>query len=475
MKNKKVVEIKNFDNFNKDANSVNAQIFYNYKPAKELKNSLGVVNAKFPLNNTNTSEAELNISVKGINKVEGIAYFKQYFADNGYTSHRLIVYGDDKKVYINQLIEDTYDLFWLHELTFNSAPITLSFKKDDLDAIILASNDQMKIWRTGYSPYTIYNAPIITSMCMNEGVLFCTIKEPAFKVWYATDLDAENVGNISSTSGYISLEDDLGYARKIVTFDESVYVFRDYGISKINYIKKDITVSQIYATNTKIYTNTVAVCGNNILFMTKEGLYSFNGVKVSKVSLNVLDNVKIDNINAVASSLGEKYYLALKMDFNDGKQILCEQQDFVNNALIVVDTHNFSFEIVRGVDIKSLLPLRTELFEKMLVIFNSGNINKIGEVKEISKYFDENLPKYWLSDSVVDNTNTKLFTKLSVYADKDVKFKLLFDDKEMSFTTYKSGVNEFMFKICCKDIKLEISSVNESAVVKSVSLDYYEY
>lgn len=475
MKNKKVVEIKNFDNFDKDANSVNTQIFYNYKPAKELKNSLGVVNAKFPLNVTNTSEAELNISVKGINKVEGIAYFKQYFADSAYTSHRLIVYGDDKKVYINQLVEDTYDLFWLHELTFNSAPITLSFKKDDLDAIILASNDQMKIWRTGYSPYTIHNAPIITSMCMNEGVLFCTIKEPAFKVWYATDLDAENVGNISSTSGYISLEDDLGYARKIVTFDESVYVFRDYGISKINYVKKDIVVSQIYATNTKIYTNTVAICGNNILFMTKEGLYSFNGVKVSKVNLNVLDNIKIDNINAVASSLGEKYFLALKMDFNDGKQILCEQQDFINNALIVVDTHNFSFEIVRGVDIKSLLPLRTEMFEKMLVIFNSGNVNKIGEVKEISKYFEDNLPKYWLSDSVVDNTNTKLFTKLSVYADSNVKFKLLYDDKEISFTTYKSGVNEFMFKICCKDIKLEISSVNESAIVKKVSLDYYEY
>ena len=115
------------------------------------------------------------------------------------------------------------------------------------------------------------------------------------------------------------------------------------------------------------------------------------------------------------------------------------------------------------------------MFEKMLVIFNSGNVNKIGEVKEISKYFEDNLPKYWLSDSVVDNTNTKLFTKLSVYADSNVKFKLLYDDKEISFTTYKSGVNEFMFKICCKDIKLEISSVNESAIVKKVSLDYYEY
>lgn len=474
MRNKKVVEINRFDNFNTD-NAIVAKKFYNYLPSNELQNSHGVVNAMFPLNYEDTSEAELNITKKGITKVEGIAFFKQYFSTSGRTVNRLIVYGDDKKVYINQMQDDTYDLFWLYELTFNSAPITLAFKKDDLDAIILASNDQMKVWCTNYSPYTITNAPIITSMCMNEGVLFCTIKEPAFKVWYATDLDAENVGNISSTSGYISLEDDLGYARKIVAFNENVYVFRDYGISKINYIKKDISVSQIYLSNTKIYTNTVSVCGNNILFMTKEGLYSFNGVKVSKIKINIFESLKIDNANAVSASLGEKYYLALKLDFNDEDKILCEQNNCVNNALIIFDTNDLSFEIIRGVDIKSLLPVKTDGFEKMLTIFNTGNVDKIGEVKEISKSFDDNLPKYWLSDNLVKNTNTKLFTKLSVCADSNVKFKLLYDNKVMSFTTYKSGINEFVFKICCKDIKLEISSSCESAIVKNVSLDYYEY
>ena len=44
----------------------------------------------------------------------------------------------------------------------------------------------------------------------------------------------------------------------------------------------------------------------------------------------------------------------------------------------------------------------------------------------------------------------------------------------MSFTTYVNGLNEFMFKISGKQIKLEISSQNESAEVKEVYLDFYE-
>lgn len=474
MREKKVVEIKTFNNFDEN-NNVKTKMFYNYLPNSSLNNSKGIVNATFPKNRTNKTEKPLKIAETGITSVEGIAFFKQYFPLSESITNRLLVYGNNKKVYINQMLDDTYDLFWLYELEFNSAPITLSFKQDDQDTIILASADKMVVWKTLYSPYTIEDVPIITSMCMNDGVLFCTIKEPAFKVWYATDLNAENVGNISKNSGYISLEDELGYARKIVTFNEDVYVFRDYGISKINYIKKEISVSQIYLSNTKIYTNTVCVVGNSILFMTKDGLYSFNGVKVSKTKVDFLNSLTVENNGAVASSLGEKYYLALKLNFDDDKQVLCEQGDYVNNVVIAVDTINFGYEIIRGVDVKTLLPVKTEMFEKMLVVFNSQHKNIIGEIVDVPKCVEENLPKFWLGENIVDTTNTKLFTKLSVMADAGVKFSVLYDDKTMEFTTYKNGLNEFTFKICCKEIKMEISSENESAVVNKVSLEYYEY
>ena len=474
MKEKKSVSITRFDSFDKNSSQIQTQTFYNYLPLTRLHNSKGVNNAMFPKNPNNKTEKALNIASAGITSVEGISYFKQYHPINKVTTHRLLIYGNDKKVYINQMLDDTWDLFWLYNLEFESAPIIMNFKKDDTDAIILASDEAMKIWQTGYSPYTISNVPIITSMCMNDSVLFCTIKEPAHKIWYATDLDPENVGNISNNSGYISLEDNLGDAKKVVTFNEDVYVFRDYGISKISHYHGSNAASQVYISNSKIYTNTVSVCGNNILFMTKDGLYSFNGVKVSKTSVSLLNTLNVANNGAVASSLGEKYYLALHMDFEDNKEILCES-GCVNNVIIIIDTCDFSYEIIRGVDVKSLLPVKTNVFEKMLVTFNSGPVEKIGEIVENSVFMNEGLPKFWSCGRVVNDLTTKLFTKLSVIADAGVKFSLKHDGKTTSFSTYQSGLNEFMFKICCKDLQMEISSSGESAVVENVTLDYYEY
>ena len=475
MRVKKVVEIKEFNNFNNENSGIKTKSFYNYLPTSKLKSSKGISVAKFPFNYEDLQERELNIEKEGFDHIKGLGYFKQFFSENGRTVHRLFVYADDNRIYFNQLLSGVYDLIDIYGLTFESAPIILNFKKDGEDASIMACDNSMTIWITNYSPYTIQDVPIITSMCMNDGVLFCTIKEPAFKIWFATDLDAENIGSISSNSGYISLEDDFGYARKVVVLNEEVYVFRDYGISKINFIKHNVSVTQIYSSNTLIYSNTVCVCGNILLFMTNDGLYTFNGVKVSKSKVEILDGVSCKNENACAASLGEKYYLALHMDYNDDKKILCEEEDFVNNVLLVVDTFNYSYEIIRGVDIKSLLPLKTPVFEKMLVIFNSQFKDKIGQIDESSQIIDLALPKFWASDSVIESYNTKLFTKLIVKADKDIKITLKYDNQQMDFNTYLSGVNEFVFKFVCKDLKVEISSNSQSANVESVVLNYYEY
>lgn len=471
MKQKKRLEISRFDNENK-TESICFDKFYNYLPTDELKNSVGVQVANFPFSYDDSTTYNLTVP-EGVTKFEGLALFRQHFPNNEKDIYRLLVYGDDKKIYINQMLMHSKNLHWLYEMEFENKPITLSYKKQDDDAIIITDGNQMKIWVTNYSPYTVYNAPIITDMCMHEGVLYCCLKEPAFKVWYATDLNPEKVGDINSYSGYILLNDSLGNANRVITFDENVYVIRDYGISKISYVQKTFTVSEVYSSNTKIFANTACVCGNVLLFMTKEGLYTFNGAKVSKNEINFAKLLE-NNEQLSASSLASKYYLACKLNFDDNKQVLCEQNEYVNNALVVLDVDDYSYEIVRGVDIKQLLPVKTDKFEKMLILFNGENEDKIGEIVENPVCFDENLPKFWLSKQIFASFETKIFTKLVVNAEKEVKVKLVYDDKEITFTTYQSGINEFIFKIFGKQLKLEISSCETTANVKKVYLDYYD-
>ncbi len=475
MKQQKEIKLTRFDNFdNKDDSIPSVSYFYNFSPSDKLENTVGVRSAIFPYEKGGTDTYELDIDEDM--QVLNVSYFRQFFSTSSETTHRLLIYCADKKLYLNELFVFDPTLISLYDLEFDTPPITLAYKNSDADAIILASEDKMVVWKTNYLPYQITNAPIITSMCMNEEVLFCTLVEPAFKIWYASDLDVEKVGNTAvKNSGYLSLEDDLGDCKKVLNFNGDVYVIREFGISRIRSAQGELSVSQIYSSNSLIYHNSVSVCGNYLIFMTTDSICLYNGNKVTKLDLDLSKFMPADNSNASASSLGDYYYLALKLDFADGQDILCEGEDCVNNALLVLNTQDYSYQLVRGVDIRCLLPLKIEGFERMLLTFNTAHTNKIGEIFSTPVCFDEALPKFWLSESLTDDYNTKLFTKLTVFADENVTFKLLYDDKSMAFTTFTSGLNEFCFKVCCKDIKLQISSSADSANVEKVTFEFYEY
>lgn len=463
---KKTVELKKFNNFTNSG--VKVENFYNFYPKEQLLSSFKIIPAQFPKTPNSDVFKELN-RLEEFN-YKGICSLKQYFYTNKQNVYTILVYGDNNKIYLNQLFNGGFMLDWLYKMTFDAAPISLAYKNNEADAIILASKNKMMIWKTNFSPYQVEGVPIITSMCMNDGVLFCTIQQPAFKVWYATDLDAENVGNISENSNYISLEDDLGDARKVITFDGDVYVFRDYGISKISYLQKNITVSQIYTSNSKIITNSVSVCGNSIMFLTFDGIYTFNGVKVKKTEIDIFKMLDGNNAEAVASSLGNYYYLALKLKFKDG-----QYSKGVNNAIVVVDITDFSYQIISGVDSVCLYPLKTDILEKMLLLTNDvpNRIFEIANIEADESFNDAN--KFYETSEIIENENVKLLTALKVNCSKDISFSLVCDNKKLTFTTKTDGVSVFNFRKSCRSVKLQINSTNQNAYVNRVALDYYDY
>ena len=179
------------------------------------------------------------------------------------------------------------------------------------------------------------------------------------------------------------------------------------------------------------------------------------------------------NMNSCAS--GRKYYLSCNLKFDDGHKVLCENEEHINNALIILNTEDFSYQIIRGIDVNNMLLLKTETVEKLLITFNSGNKNKIAEIVEDSSYFEQGLPKFWSSFAIFKDFDTKLFTKLVIDSDAGINVKLVYDSGSQTFTTYKKGINEFSFKIISKQLRFEISSEQKNAEVNHLYLDYYDY
>ncbi len=471
---KKQIKINKFNNFD-DENEIKTKNCYNFLPSKKLNQSFSVKTAAFPNSADNSNCYEIDISSTEIGSIKGLASFKQYFPTEHQSVYRLMIYGQDKTEYFNQLLFNDTSIQPAYYMTFTSSPIALTFKKDDLDAIILADKEKMMVWKTYKGPYEVKDAPVITSMCMNDGVLFCTLQEPAFKIWYATDSDLENVGSVSGNSGYLSLEDDLGDAKKIITFNEDVYIFREYGISKINYLQKNITVSQVYASNSQILANTVSVCGNLIVFMAFDGIYTFNGTKVEKTNIDIQKMLDGINMSATASSLSHFYFLALRLKYEDEIKTNLDS-NYVNNTILVIDTNDLSYQLMRGYDVLQFHALKTNIFEKMLFCSNSIETDKIKEIVLNTNENDNNMPKLWESEDLTNDNTVKQFVSLSCYSPKNVNFILTTNNgKSFSFTTTNDGLNKFNFKIICNKINLTISTKQTPVNIEDVCLEYYDY
>ncbi|MBQ3503043.1 MAG: hypothetical protein IJA72_05235, partial [Clostridia bacterium] len=447
----KKISVNDFSTLNlsekNSASNLEGVKIYNFNCANgSLQKGLGVRNLNVYMGNDANSETyELDYQSIGLEYINKVMYFKQYFPSSGNTAHRLLIHGSDNKLYIYQMYSGLNMINWTYQLSFETTPVVLEYKKDGLDSILISASDKLIVWSTGRTPYELTNVPTITSMCIHNDVLYCTIAGETDKIWYTQNLNPESVGTESDTTKYLLLSDERGACRKVVTFKENVYIFRDYGISRLNDYKDTPTYNQIYLSDTKIYANTIAVCGEYIVFITRDGIYKFNGASVSKV--NALPENILGSINeyAVSTNLQDKYYLALRIDFDDDVIVGCEkEEDAKNNALIKLDLQNNSFQIMRGVDIKDMLALKAGFEEKIIVTFNSGNKDKIGEITDDGSCFNDILPKYYESNYVMqEDLESVTIRNIVLDASADIDLKIITEQGQYMFKTYCNGINKF--------------------------------
>jgi len=480
-KYKKIV----FNDFSKQTTNENFEnhlastVSYNVNCNKKtIDCGLGINDMRLPINpNELNTMLEIDYSNLNIQKIEKIFYIKKYFPNGSGTVHRILMYADDKKLYLNQLFSDLPNFFWLYDLTFESAPVCHAYKIVGVDSIVLCDKEKMVVWKTNQLPVDMEEVPIITSMCTSNGKLWATVAGEASTIWLCMENNPEIIGWDTPHAMQIKIEDERGDSRKILTFKENLYVFRDYGITRINYYTpENIVLNHIYLSDSMIYPDTVSVCGDVIMFMTRNGLYAFDGIKVEKFNVGIENLFDGTNSKALGSSLQNKYYLAVRLNFNDGKKMLCEEGNYINNALIIIDTFDHSYEMIRGVDISCMLPLKTELVEKMLVCLNCYPQNRIGEIDNSGKYFGQVLPMSYATNTILaDNMDKIVVRKIRLHSSKDVEIKFTTDEeKSFVFTTTKNGLNEIETMIECKNFKLEFNSKNTICNIKHLEIDYFK-
>lgn len=227
------------------------------------------------------------------------------------------------------------------ERQFEETPEALNYRLNGEDVMIFCSGkDKMRVYNGVDTPTVIDDAPALSSICVHGERLFATSPDTLNTLWFSDDLDPTNWNISLDEAGFVEMADENGALLKVLSFFNYVYVFRSYGITRFYATGEQsrFSLMHLFVSSDRIIGDTVCVCGDRILFLTQRGLFDFDGSGTVKI----LDRLSglfegEDNSQARAAYFGGKYFLACRLNFNDGRRVMCEKGDYVNNALVEVD------------------------------------------------------------------------------------------------------------------------------------------
>jgi len=428
-------------------------------------------------NSTDFSRALVN--EHGV-KFLGAWLFNYYNNEYEVFQRKVVLYGDDKKIYYFRLFGADDLIYILYNFTLNSLPEGLHYNINNQDLLLLTSkDDNMLVWNNN-EPYVVSDVPKFRSMCIYSSRLFAIVEGPGNKIWFSDNTDPTSWPAVKDESiGVIEFPDaQRGRPNKILSFLDDIYVIREFGISRITFFSKTNTyqISQLFAGSGRIFPETVCVCDNKIYMTTSDGFYCFDGDSATKLDIKINGLLSPLNQNSRGAFFDGKYFVACKLDFNDNKQIFEEErEDCINNALVAIDVETNTCTITRGVDIAWLLPITEGYFSKMLVCLNGENGSRVCELTKDGLYFERIMPKFWSMQ--INDLNSLEKEKLikQIYIDSRYDCKVLVDCDGIKKEFKVIGgnkINRLNIMQKTKKISLTLESEESLNEIKSIEIVY---
>lgn len=403
--------------------------------------------------------AELKIEVQGQEIVPKIpagieiikAYFyKKYDDQKGEYDNRLLVYCSDKYIYQYRLNSGEAQ-FERTLMTFAEVPSGLNYKLNGEDIFIFSARYGLVVFKG--DTYFNYSAPKVTSMCLNGERLFITTGGEQTSLWFSAHFDPTNWYVSLDEAGFIDFQDGLGKLNKVISFNDSVYVFRETGITKVvgYYDQQSFYAQNIEASRDRIFSSSVTECGNQIIYLTEKGFVSFNGSSFYQIMTGltpILENV--DNSDAHGVYFGGRLYMSVNVKI-EGE---------MENRIICYDLYTGSYYLVKGMKVKQFLPIYHD-YNKLAVVVE-GNL-KLGELTGGARCFDESLKKFWkmnagnfgiMSEKIISKLSIKTYGNIVIEIKSDLSAKRITLNGRKTIQHAIVGIrgNEFEISIEASDV-----------------------
>lgn len=415
------------------------KVVYNYITEDQtLKSGYGFKELSMPTSPANIEEESM-VAIRG-SQVNAIWKLKWYNVNTDTDNYYLFYFNDENLICYDNMFSIRLDTLIIPN-DYTKTPYAVYYRQNGSDSLLLSGEGGGLTIISGSSLQSSDTAPLIVSCCSHYGMMFAITAESRGKLIYSEDTDI--LAWTDEKTKDLDFSDERGDLNKLISFNDYIYIFRDYGITKVSVYSSDdeFSISHMYLADNYIYPNSISQSGDNIYFLEDSGIKVFNGSSVKNINLDCIGLLKgCDNRNCFGVCFKEKYYLACKTNFNDGKQVGCEKNEsgFKNNTLIIYDINTEHVDIVRGVDINQMISFVNPYKSKLIACFNYKNIGKIGEITTDGKIFEENEEASFMSGKIdfgLPGKNKKLkyfhirslydcnIQIISEYANKNIKIK----------------------------------------------------
>jgi hypothetical protein len=312
----------------------------------------------------------------------------------------------------------------------------------------------------------VEEAPDITSLCIHNERLFATTRGEGKSLWLSDDFNPTNWSRSLDEAGFIDYFDNSGKLLKVVSFLDYVYVFREYGVSRVsaNGAQEDFSSVNLFQKQGKIVGSSVTECGDFIVLLTSVGIYTFNGYSTNKILSELdefLDGVNNDDAKGIFS--GNTFYLKLKLKIEGN----------VVDALLSYDIYKKSYQISTNLNILDMVFFGSSVNEVIYLPTNEVNVLKLDKSGSFSGLA---LEKKWVSvkSNLGIQSRLKTIVKVSLYTKENVTLKIFADEKVITYNVKGIGNNHLFPMIRGERFKIEISTKENTCKIYNLTL-YVDY
>lgn len=243
---------------------------------------------------------------------------------------------------------------------------------------------------------------------------------------------------VSATEGgYIGVgNEEWGMLKVVKSFKDYVYIFSQHGIYRLTAYadQSSFKLAPVTSFCGNLRPATVTDCGDRIVFLTDEAMYSFDGFTTQRL---IADNFTMitDSNSAATAWDGEKLFVACAIK-RDELVIGDENKTTaVNNAVLIVDPVKNSAEVLRGADVEYFYFLEYFGTEKLMTVIRGKTTGFMFMEKGYGVYDAAQLKKRWATSTTdfLEPGMNKRLRRVLVRSKYDVTLNLVLDGSEYRY------------------------------------------